>query len=187
MDEAKNTADERKWISTESMSCFNFTHLVKKVKRGLKSKYPDKSAEEIQDLTGKSLDNFKINDQAFEFHTMPNNFGGVRWYVKCPSCGVPCTKLYFPTTHKDREKRYLCKICHKLKNASLLMGGSKKYKKVVRPLKQLERIRSELMRKNMTPDRAKPLLDEYERLERELSSSSEYRLWKFQKQHGDQP
>lgn len=187
MDDAKNAVDERKWISVESMSCFNFTHLVKKIKGGLKNKYPDASSEEIQKLTGKNLANFKLNEQTFEFETKPNNFGGVRWYVKCPKCGLACTKLYHPTTHRDREKLYLCKLCHKLKNASLLMGGSKKYKKVVRPLKQLEKIRSDLMRKNMTPDKAKPLLDEYERLERELSSSAEYRLWKFQKQHGDQP
>lgn len=64
-----------------------------------------------------------------------------------------------------------------------MLGSTKKYVKVIKPLRQLEKIRSLLLKKSMTPAKAQPLLDEYRRIEDELAASPEYRLWKFQKEH----
>jgi len=176
--------DTRKYAPIESTTCFNFTNLVTKVKNSLTKKYPKMPLEEISELVHESLKTFKLNDQQFDYASNPNYLGGVRWYVQCPKCGNPSLKLYLPSSHADREQIYLCKLCHKLKNASLLMGDSKRYKKVVRPLKQLERLRILLTKKTITPEKAQPFLDEYRRIEQELAASPEYRLWKFQKEHG---
>jgi hypothetical protein len=51
-----------------------------------------------------------------EMDTTPCNFGGVRWWFRCPSCrskkqdGNRCGKLYLPPT----GIRYLCRDCHDL-------------------------------------------------------------------------
>ena len=176
--------DTRKYASIESTTCFNFTNLVAKTKESLVKEYPGLKGKSLEDLIYKNLVTFNLNEQEFDYVSHPNNFCGVRWYVKYPRCSDPCLKLYLPNMHKDREQLYLCKNCHKLKNASLLMGHSKKYTKVVKPLKQLEKIRSQLLKKDMTPDKAKPLLDEYKKIEQELAASAEYRLMRFQKEHG---
>jgi hypothetical protein len=174
----------RRYASIESTTCFNFNNLSKKVKVNLLKKFPQVKGKAFDELMYRSLCTFKLNGQEFDYMSSNNHLGGVRWYVKCPKCGRPALKLYLPSELKDREQQYLCKYCHKLKNASLLMGASKRYKKVVKPLKMLEKLRAQLLNKNMTPARAQPILEEYERIERELAASPEYRLWKFQKEHG---
>lgn len=176
--------DTRKYASVESTTCFNFQALAQRVKSSLKEKYTSIDADKFRDLMYKSLKMFKLNQQTFEYTYSTNHFGGEKWFVKCPKCGAPSQKLYLPTKLIDREQLYQCKNCHKLKNASLMLGSSRKYKKVVKPLKQLERLRVKLTNRAITPERAAPLLDEYERIERELNSSPEYRLYKFQKEHG---
>lgn len=181
-DESKN----KRYGSVESTTCFSFDDLLKRVKKDIKEKYPDINNEEFHDLIYKSMKSFKLNNQTFDYMSKESNLGGKRWYVKCPECGKPCLKLYLPTQHKDREQIYKCQVCHRLKNMSVLLGASSKYKKVVKPMKQLERLRSQILKKSMTPAKAAPLLEEYERIEKELSSSPEYRLWKFQKKHGDE-
>ena len=176
--------DNRKFVAIESTTCFNFCNLLAKIRENIKKKYPDLKGKSYSDLTLKSLKTFKLNDQEFEFKGMDNYLGGVRWFVLCPECHRNSQKLFLPSAHKDRKQLYLCKICHRLKNSSLLIGTSKRYKKVVKPLRHLEKIRAMLLKKNMTPEKAQPYLDEYKRIESELSSSPEYRLWRFQKEHG---
>ena len=172
-----------KYKSVESAACFAFNVLIKKIKKKLKEDNPNDSKEDILDKVSKSLKTFELNGQNFEFTYVRTYLDGVRWYVKCPKCGNLSFKLYLPKKDSNKEQLYLCKDCHKLKNISSLMGNSKKYTKVYKPLKKLEKIRSLLLRKGITPQKAKPLLDTYERIEKELSTSSEYRLWKFQREH----
>ncbi|MBD3261257.1 MAG: hypothetical protein GF334_06165 [Candidatus Altiarchaeales archaeon] len=173
-----------KYVSIESTTCFSFGNLVRKVKAEIRKKFPNAHDKEFEKLIYNSLRTFTLNGQEFDYEASPNHLGGVRWYVKCPKCGSPRLKLYLPSKYKDREQLYLCQACHKLKNHSLLLGTSKKYKKVIRPLIRLEKIRRILLRKSMTPEKAKPYLEEYERIEKDLAVSPEYRLWKFQREHG---
>jgi len=173
----------KKYLAIETAACYNFAPLIKKVKDELKNRNPGLEYETLVGLMYKNLKGFSINNQTFEYDHQENYLGGARWFVKCPKCGKKCFKLYLPKEGTGRERLYLCKICHNLKNASSLMGASKKYQKVVKPLKKLEKLKKSLLKKGMTPDKAAPLLDAYDRIEKELANSSEYRLWKFQQKH----
>jgi len=177
---------KKKYLPVESAACYNFSVLVRKVKEELKKRFPKTSHEEFLGLMYKNLSKFSINNQEFEYSHQNNYLGGARWFVKCPKCGKNCFRLYLPKEESGRERLYLCKVCHDLKNASSLMGASKKYKHVVKPLKQLEKIKIALLKKGMTAEKAAPLLDAYEKIENQLASNSEYRLWKFQQKHKQQ-
>ena len=172
------------YLPAESATCFTFSELVARVKRETKNKYPDINEEQLRDLMNQSLKKFIINEQTFEYISYPNNFGGYRWYVLCPKCCKNCLKLYFPSKFPEREQRYLCKECHNLKNSSSLLGATKRYKKVVKPLKKLDAIKSKLLKRGTNSETARELLLEYERIERELRNSPEYKLWEFRKKHG---
>jgi len=176
--------DNVRYASTESTVCFTFSNFIKKVKEEVRKKFPDVFGEEYRKIVYKSLKDFTINDQIFDYISNPNYLGGVRWFVKCPDCSRPCLKLYLPNKHKNREQRYLCQHCHKLKNSSLLLGSTSKYKKILKPLKRLENIKKKLLKKNIHTIEAVPLLDEFQQIERELQNSPDYRLWKFQREHG---
>jgi len=178
--------DNRKFASLESTTCFNFNNLCTKIKKDLLKKNNNLRGKALDKDILENLKSFKINDQMFDFASSKNYLGGRRWYVKCPKCKNLCLKLYLPSKYKDREQKYLCRECHKLKNESLLLGNSPKYRKVVKPLKRLEKLRAQLLKKGLDPIKAKPLLDEYERVEKDLASSPEYRLYRFQKEHGVQ-
>jgi hypothetical protein len=169
-----------KYESTESAKCFSFSNLVNKVKTELKEKHPNIDEETFFDLMSKSLKTFRLNGQVFEYIHQKNYLGGYRWYIECPICKTKSLKLYLPENFQDREQVYACKKCHKLKNTSALMGATSKYQKVVKPLKRLESLKKQLMKKSMKPEKAQVLIDEYERLERSLEASPEYRHWKFQ-------
>lgn len=181
--EQEDPTDKRKWEATESTISFNFCDLVKKVKTHLKKTYPENTPDEINAKIGKSIECFSINEQHFKYTASPNHLGGVRWYVLCPKCGKKSLKLYLPK-NKDREPLYLCKSCHKLKPSSMLLGNRKKYKTITRPLKRMELIKKKLLRRRLTPKEAEALLEEYSALEKVLSGSPEYKLWKFKKEHG---
>ena len=194
-----------KYLPSESATSFCFTELILKIKKEIKVEFDmltkEQKREQFPQLTDeqlkskkmpddvlhemmlKSLKKFTLNEQIFDYKSFKNNLGGFRWYVLCPQCGALCLKLYLPNKYKDKEQQYLCKDCHGLKNSSSLLGATNKYKKVVRPLKRLELIKVALMRKSMNSEKAKPLLEEYEKIERELLNSPEYRLWKFQREH----
>lgn len=172
-----------KYIPVEDTVKYNFSTLGRKIREELKGRFPEAGSEELRKLILKNLKKFSINGQTFEYTYRGNHMGGERWYVSCPKCGKPCINLYLPSHNESREQRYLCQNCHVLKNKSAIMGACTKYKKVVRPLKRLENIKHALMKKNITPERAEPLLDAYERIEKELERSPEYRLYKFQQEH----
>ncbi len=174
-----------KYVSCESTTSFSFFNLVRRVKNELKKKSPDLESEEFLNTMMQSLRTFTINGQTFDYTYVRNHLGGVRWYVLCPKCTKQCLKLFLPSKYEDRDQLYLCKNCHNLKNVSLLLGATKRYKKVVKPLKQLESLKKQLMRRNLSPEKAQPMLDEYDRIETELAASPEYRLYKFQKEHGE--
>jgi len=174
---------EKIWTAAESATCFDFNVLTTRIKKSLQKRYPEKTGEDFQALLYKSLKTFTINNQKFDFVRLPGKLGGFRWYVTCPKCGEKCFNLYLPTGYKDKEQLYLCKLCHKLKNFSLMLGNSKKYVKVYRPLKRMEKIKKLLLKRGMTPEKAQPYLAEYQKIESELAVSPEYRLWKFQREH----
>ena len=176
-------ADTRKWGATENSISFNFNNLLKKIKKHIKEFDPEATSDQINEEIGKSLKGFTINEQTFEYATSPNTLGGVRWFVLCPKCGKKCLKLYLPKI-KDREPKYLCKGCHKLKPSSILLGQTKKYKNITRPLKRLEQIKKKLLRRNISIKEGEELLEEYDRIEKKLMNSPEYRLWMFKKEHG---
>jgi hypothetical protein len=196
-----------KYIPSESTTSFCFSELCKRIKKEIKDTYKNLSDTQIkeifpavttEDLASKTdhvpdevmhalmlrhLKKFSINEQMFEYDSRKNHLGGFRWYVLCPRCKAPNLKLYLPNRYKNKEQLYLCKKCHGLKNSSSLSGATNKYKKVIKPLKRLEAIKTLLLNKNISPDKAHPLLAEYERIERELQASAEYRLFKFQEEH----
>jgi len=175
--------DTRKWIATESAVSFNFSKLVKKIKNHIKKVLPKASPEEVSEKIGENLKIFTINNQYFEYSNIPNELGGVRWFVLCPRCKKNSLKLFLPKVI-DRDQLYLCKACHKLKPYSMLLGNRKKYKEITRPLKRLEYIKKKLLKKNLSIDEAENLMEEYEEIEKKLGNSKEYRLWKFKREHG---
>lgn len=196
-----------KYIPSESTTSFCFSELCKRIKKEIKDIYknlsdvqvkeifPEVTPEELANKSGhvpdgvmhalmlRHLKKFSINEQMFEYDSRKNHLGGFRWYVLCPRCKAPNLKLYLPNRYKNKDQLYLCKKCHGLKNSSSLSGATNKYKKVTKPLKRLENIKKILMGKNISPDKAHPLLEEYERIERELQASPIYKLYKFQEEH----
>jgi hypothetical protein len=142
--------------------------------------------EEINIKIGLNLEIFTLNGQTFQYTSIPNKLGGVRWFVLCPKCGQRSLKLYFPKG-LDREQLYLCKNCHMLKPSSLLLGNQKKYRNVAKPLKRLEQIKKKLLRKKLKAKEAEELLEEYDKIEKKLADSPEYRLWVFKREHGRSP
>jgi hypothetical protein len=178
----KDPVDRRKYIATESAVAFNFLNLVKKIRAHLKELFPNASGDALTVKIGISLNEFTINNQLFKYTSLPNGFGGSRWYVLCPRCGKRSSKLYLPKA-RDREPLYLCNVCHKLKPSSLLLGNQKKYKEITKPLKRLESIKKRLLKKTLSTKVAGELLDEYTKLEKQLADTPEYKLWKFKKEH----
>lgn len=175
--------EKTRYMAAEAATVFIFSELATKIKNETRKRYPDLSDEKVKDLVLQSLKKFTLNDQNFEFVCSSNYLGGYRWYVICPKCGKQCIKLYLPQNFPGRDQKYYCKECHELRNSSTLMGATKKYKKVTRPLKKLEALKQKILRKGLSASRSKTLLDEYERLERELKTSPEYRLWEFKNKH----
>jgi hypothetical protein len=196
-----------KYIPSESATSFCFSELCLRIKKEMKEKLSTLTPEQMIDLwptilpsqiknrdleaneelihamIQRSLKKFNLNGQTFEYSCRKNHLGGYRWYVLCPQCKKVCLKLYLPNKYKDKEQIYQCKKCHGLKNSSSLLGATKRYKKVIKPLKRLEAIKAILLKRGVRSEKAKNLLLEYEQIERELDSSPEYRLWKFQREH----
>jgi len=53
--------------------------------------------------------------------TTPCNYGGKRWWFKCPQCWRRCRILYLPPGHNY----FLCRICHNLTYTSQQEGKNK--------------------------------------------------------------
>ncbi len=176
--------DDRSYGTCENTTSYKFSELFSKVKKSINASLPDLTCDQEIHMVLEELKNFKLNGQTFdvEHEAMPN--GGIRWYVKCPECMVRTTILYLPTQLEDREQKYLCKYCHKLKPASLRYGSSTYYLKILKPIKRLDKVKSLLLNKRLKPDETTKLLDEYEALKKELNSCAEYRLIKFKQEHG---
>jgi hypothetical protein len=170
-------------VSVESTTSLDFVNLVRKVKRDIRTKFPDDSEEQYNKRIYDSLKTLKINEQTFEYESEHIHLGGVRWYVLCPQCGKRCLKLYLPNKFPGKVQKFLCVACHGLKHASLLVGSTAKYKEVIKPLKRLEKLRGMLLKSNMTSEKALPYLEEYEKIEKNLSNSPAYKLWKFKLEH----
>jgi len=175
--------DRRPWLPLESAVSFKFTTLTQKLRTYLKNKYPDITQEEITKKISRSLLKFSINDQYFDYTYISPNIGGDRWYILCPKCGKKALRLFLPDSI-DREKLYLCRWCHKLKPLSLIFYHNPHYKGLVKPLKELENIKEKLLKKTVNSKDVEALLNRYDELQEYLSSSIEYRLWKFKREHG---
>jgi len=171
-------------VTVESCSHINISTLQKAIKKLVDKYYPESSQEEMHQHVMDELNKVEVNGQKFEFDSQPNYLGGFRWFFSCPKCNKRASKLFLPPiTAKNREQRYLCKTCHKLKNQSAIMGQNKIYKKVTRPLKRMKEIEDRLTRGYMKGEKVQELLNEYETLENLMKASPEYRLFSFKKKH----
>lgn len=158
--------------------------LQKQIKQKVEKNHPECSKEEMYNLIYKELKNFSVHDQQFEYTSIDNYLGGFRWFFICPKCKNRTTKLFLPPPEaKNRDQQYLCKNCHKLKNQSAIQGQNSMYKKVTRPLKRMKEIEDKIAKGHLRPEKVQRLLDEYEKLERNLKASPEYRLFAFKKKH----
>jgi hypothetical protein len=75
------------------------------------------------DIERRSTDEIRLElcstKQAVSLYTTALNFGGVRWWFRCPRCGRRCANLYLP-----RGSLFLCRICHDLTYQSCILGKS---------------------------------------------------------------
>jgi HAMP domain-containing protein len=169
-------------VETCTSICINA--LQKSIKKLLARDYPDSTPEETYAHTMEELQKFSVNDQIFEYDAMKNYLGGYRWFFLCPKCKHRASKLFLPPMGaKNRDHKYYCKVCHRLKNQSAIMGANSMYKKVTRPLRRMKEIEDKISRGHLKSERVQDLLDEYETLERSLKETKEYRLYSFKKTH----
>ena len=63
----------------------------------------------------REVDGETVESVIFLIPTYPH-FGGVRWWLSCPSCGGRSGKLYLPTPHGE----FACRLCHDLTYESCL-------------------------------------------------------------------
>jgi len=63
----------------------------------------------------REVDGETVETVIFLIPTYPH-FGGVRWWLSCPSCGGRSGKLYLPTPHGE----FACRLCHDLTYESCL-------------------------------------------------------------------
>jgi hypothetical protein len=202
----------RKTIPIDAVVSFNFENLINKIKKDIKIKYSKLSLKEkikrypdyvnketsfhiptklLKKLMYEELQNFTLNNQTFEYTYTPTNYNGIRWFVRCPKCGVPYSKLFLPDKFKDREQRYLCRKCHNIVYISIMIGCTKLYKTVIKPLIKLERLKNKLKKmenrkrtnRNMWSKKYFAMQEEFNRLEKEINESPDYRLWKFSKEY----
>jgi len=171
-------------LTVEKCSSININSLQKTIKRLVKRDYPDSNVEEVYGYTLEELKSFSVNDQSFEYKALKNHLGGYRWFFVCPKCGNRASKLFLPPDNSgNRESKYLCKTCHKLKNQSALQGQNNMYRKVTRPLKRMKEIQDKISRGHLKSEKVQELLNEHDKLEQGLRDSPEYRLYTFKKRH----
>jgi transposase-like protein len=165
------------YSNTESAHTLDVNKLVKTIKVAIKENFTknsegeDISAKEVSEAIEHNLKLFKVDSQSFEFFSIPNKLGGCRWMAKCPKCESPVLKMYKP----NEGDPYLCKDCHKLRSPSALYGPTRRYKEIVRPMRRMERIKEILATSNLSEAKTKSLLDEHDKLHRDLQESTFYR------------
>lgn len=168
----------------ENCSVINCSHLQRAARKIIDRDYPESNIEELYKYTYAELQKFSANGQTFEYTAVKNYLGGHRWFFFCPKCKSRVSKLFLPPETSGLEHSYQCKSCLGLKNQSAVMGQNKLYKKVTRPLRRMQEIRTKLERGHLTSKKIQELLDEYEKLEQEVKSCPEYRLYAFKKKQG---
>jgi len=103
----------------------------------------------------------------------------------CPKCGKRFTKLFLPPEYAiTKEKLYLCRGCHKLKNESSLIYKEPIYRNVLRPLKRLKTIEAQLKQGHQRNSNQLALIKEYRTIEEKLKASPEYMIYTFKKDKG---
>jgi hypothetical protein len=170
-------------LTIENCTVISAAALQTAIRKEIRKSHPEATHQEVFDMTGSELVRFSANDQFFTYTQVTNKMGGYRWFFKCPKCGSRVGKLFLPPFNLTHEHVYACKECHKLKNQSALMGQSKIYMKVIRPLKRMQDIENKLQRGYLSSDKIKELLDEYDILDKDVKSCQEYRLYMFRKRH----
>jgi len=172
-------------LTVEVCEAISICSLQKAIKGIItKEKLEFSEDETAHDFMTRELSKFAINGQTFKYISQDNYLGGHRWFFLCPHCNRQAIKLFLPPIKAmNRERKYLCKTCHKLKNQSALVGTNQLYKAVMRPLKRLKDIEDRIARGHMKSERVQALLDEHELIEGRLKESPEYRLYAFKRKH----
>jgi hypothetical protein len=170
-------------LTVEACSSVCINPLQRTIKRQVNRDYPESSTEEIYNYTLIELNKFSVNDQFFQFEAIKNFLGGYRWFFLCPKCNKRSSKLFLPPEGMGRETKYFCKSCQRLKNQSALSGQNNMYRKVTRPLKKMKEIENKIAKGHLRGGKVEQLLDEHEKLDKELRGCQEYRLYTFKKKH----
>jgi len=171
-------------ITVECCSQILISDLQKRVRRLIQREYPESTEEEVYRYTLEEFRKFKVNEQTFEFSAQRNYLGGYRWFFICQRCHKKANKVILPPDWAaGKEKIYLCKTCHGVKNQSVVMGQSSMYQKVTKPLKRMKEIEDKIAVGHLSMDKVQTLLDEYDKLEAELKNAPEYRVYVFKKKH----
>jgi hypothetical protein len=168
-------------LTTEKCTSLTIGALQRACRDIINRDYPDSTEDEVYHYTELELKKFSANDQHFQYNPIKNKLGGYRWFFLCPKCNARVSKLFLPPKGAKQDYLYLCKKCHGLKSQSAVMGQNSTYRKVTRPLKRLNEIEQRLERGHLTNAKIEELLDEYETIEKELKSTTEYRLYLFKK------
>jgi hypothetical protein len=172
-------------LCVEQCTSISCNTLQTNIRKMIDKDYPDSTEEEIFNYTLEELKGFKINEQTFDYVFIKNQLGGFRWFFVCPKCKNKANKLFLPPKEAlGREQKYHCKRCHHLRNESVIMANNKLYRTVLKPLKRLRDIEKKLEIGHLKGDKVKEFLDEYERLEKEMRTTPEYRLYIFKKKRG---
>jgi hypothetical protein len=171
-------------LAVENCSVIQINDLQKRIRKIITKDYPDSTEEESYKYSLQEFKKFSVNGQTFEYKANKNYLGGYRWFFICPKCKSPVNKLVLPPeSAKNKERLYLCKTCHAVKNQSALMGQSSMYQKVTKPLKRMKEIEDKIAIGHLSLDKSQELLDEYDALEKQLKNSPEYRIYVFKKTH----
>lgn len=163
-----------KYSSIEDANCLDVNRLVAGIKKAIVKSYKGLDADTVRAEVGKNLGVFKVEEQSFNFTSIENKLGGIRWMVFCPKCESRVIKLYLPEVDGG-ESRYLCKDCHNLRPPSALYGPTRRYKELIRPQRRMEKIKTKLRNTNLSDAHTKDLLDEYDKLDEQVRSSTFYR------------
>lgn len=172
-------------VTVEGCTSICIHALQKSIRKLIERDHPQPTIEELYDYTKEELLKFAVNGQTFQYASMKNYLGGYRWFFLCPKCTNQASKLFLPPEgSRNKEQKYLCKSCHKLKNQSALMGQNNMYRLVTRPLKRMKEIEDKISKGHLKQEKVQELINEYESIERQLKESPEYRLYSFKKKHG---
>lgn len=171
-------------VTVESCTSVNIHVLQKALKKGIDRDYLEPTEDEVYTYTLQGLKGFKAGDQTFDYTAQKNYLGGYRWFFLCPKCKNRANKLFLPPLESNREHVYACKMCHKLKNQSALMSQNNLYRKVTRPLKMMKVLENRIAKGHLKVEKVQEMLDEYEKLEKQLKDAPEFRLYAFKKKHG---